>query len=61
MDGTLETACRICGLDVDDLRFDVRGLPLFVICECCGGESGYEASRRTRHVHLSPRRVPSQV
>ncbi|MFG2439886.1 hypothetical protein [Streptomyces sp. NPDC048508] len=42
MDGNLETVCRICGLDVGDLRFDVHGLPLFVICECCGGESGYE-------------------
>ncbi|MFG2310525.1 hypothetical protein ACGFS9_17900 [Streptomyces sp. NPDC048566] len=40
MEDRLETVCRTCGLDVDEVRFDASGLPLFVLCECCGGESG---------------------
>lgn len=42
MEGEVGTVCRICGLDVGDVRFDAYGLPLFVICDCCGCEAGYE-------------------
>ncbi|MFD3442942.1 hypothetical protein ACFWU3_36275 [Streptomyces sp. NPDC058685] len=40
MESGLETVCRICGLDVGEVRFDEHGLALFVICGCCGTESG---------------------
>ncbi|MFJ2770283.1 hypothetical protein [Streptomyces sp. NPDC087300] len=40
MESGLETVCRVCGLDVGEVRFDEHGLALFVICECCGTESG---------------------
>jgi hypothetical protein len=35
-----ETACRICGLDVGEVLFDEYGVPQYVICQCCYGESG---------------------
>jgi hypothetical protein len=40
MESGLETVCRICGLDVGEVRFDEHGLALFDICGCCGTESG---------------------
>ncbi len=40
MDDKSETACRICGLDDAAALFDEYGVPQYVICECCGNESG---------------------
>ncbi|SNX88703.1 hypothetical protein SAMN06272735_9197 [Streptomyces sp. TLI_55] len=42
MEGRVETVCRICGLDVGEVRFDGDGLSVFVVCACCGCESGVE-------------------
>jgi hypothetical protein len=35
-----ETACRVCGLDVGETLWDEFGAPQYVICQCCGMESG---------------------
>ncbi|MFF9046940.1 hypothetical protein [Streptomyces parvulus] len=35
-----ETACRICGYDDGDQLFNEYGVPQYVICPCCYGESG---------------------
>lgn len=40
-----ETACRVCGLDMGEVRFDEFGCSLHVICDCCGTESGYGDER----------------
>ena len=37
--GVVESRCRVCGLDEDDERF-IGGSPQYVICPCCGSESG---------------------
>ncbi|MFJ9999735.1 hypothetical protein [Streptomyces werraensis] len=42
MESRAETVCRIYGLDAGEVRFDEYGSPLFVICVCCGCESGVE-------------------
>ncbi|MGW9382010.1 hypothetical protein ACWHAO_28990 [Streptomyces albidoflavus] len=39
MENTVETACRICGLD-DGESLHEDGFPRYVICECCYNESG---------------------
>ncbi|MGW6054379.1 hypothetical protein [Streptomyces sp. NPDC055189] len=39
MENMVETACRICGLDDGEALF-AHGFPRYVICECCGNESG---------------------
>jgi len=39
----IETVCRVCGWDGEDIRWD-DGLPLYVICDCCGTEAGVEDS-----------------
>ncbi|MFE6888037.1 hypothetical protein [Streptomyces sp. NPDC057694] len=39
MEDTVESACRICGLDVGEALFE-HGFPNYVICQCCGNESG---------------------
>ncbi|MFE7129683.1 hypothetical protein ACFVIM_02365 [Streptomyces sp. NPDC057638] len=36
----MPTACRICGLDDGAELYDANGVPNYVICECCGNESG---------------------
>ncbi|MDX3456240.1 hypothetical protein PV396_30600 [Streptomyces sp. ME02-8801-2C] len=35
-----ETVCRVCGQDDGTLLRDGYGVPLYVICDCCGIESG---------------------
>ncbi|MDX3383405.1 hypothetical protein PV682_18305 [Streptomyces niveiscabiei] len=35
-----ETVCRICGRDEGDILRDRYGVPQYVICDCCGNESG---------------------
>ncbi|MEV7886652.1 hypothetical protein ACWD3I_19300 [Streptomyces sp. NPDC002817] len=40
MGNRTETACRICGYDDSDALFDQHGVPQYVICPCCGNESG---------------------
>lgn len=35
-----ETACRVCGLDDGEELYDQYGVPQYVICGCCGVESG---------------------
>lgn len=40
----LETICRVCGFDEDDERYTDGGLPEYVICHCCGAESGVDDS-----------------
>ncbi|MFE9539647.1 hypothetical protein [Streptomyces sp. NPDC006691] len=39
MEDTIESACRICGLDDGEALFE-HGFPTYVICDCCGNESG---------------------
>lgn len=39
MRGRAEDHCRVCGLDVGEAR-DEYGVPQYVICDCCGNESG---------------------
>ncbi|ALM36766.1 hypothetical protein P405_15815 [Streptomyces sp. FR-008] len=39
MENTVETACRICGLDDGESLYE-DGFPRYVICECCYNESG---------------------
>ncbi len=39
---TAETRCRVCGLDEDDERFRGAGSAQYVICSCCGAESGVD-------------------
>jgi hypothetical protein len=38
--GKPETACRVCGLDDGEELYDKYGVPQYIICECCGNESG---------------------
>ncbi|MFI9832360.1 hypothetical protein ACIHIX_32275 [Streptomyces sp. NPDC051913] len=40
MEIVIETACRICGQDDGEALFDEYGVPQYVICFCCGNESG---------------------
>ncbi|CAM5564065.1 hypothetical protein [Streptomyces canus] len=35
-----ETVCRVCGRDDGSLLWDRHGVPQYVICDCCGIESG---------------------
>ncbi|MEU6227020.1 hypothetical protein [Streptomyces sp. NPDC047042] len=35
-----ETVCRVCGRDDGTLLWDGYGAPQYVICDCCGIESG---------------------
>ncbi|GGZ41423.1 hypothetical protein [Streptomyces poonensis] len=35
-----ETACRVCGVDDGEILWGAHGFPLYVICDCCGTESG---------------------
>ncbi|MGI5196348.1 hypothetical protein ACQEVY_22315 [Streptomyces sp. CA-288835] len=37
---TPETACRVCGLDDGEVLWNEFGVPQYVICSCCGMESG---------------------
>jgi hypothetical protein len=36
----VESICRVCGLDEDDERWTVPDGAQYVICSCCGAESG---------------------
>jgi hypothetical protein len=42
MENSTESLCRICGLDFGSCPSWVEGVPQYVICECCGMESGLE-------------------
>jgi hypothetical protein len=33
--------CRVCGLDQGEPVWEDETTPLFIICPCCGTESGY--------------------
>lgn len=49
----VESICRVCGYNDGDHRFNGLGHPEYVICPCCGSESGVDDSdldqvRRTR-------------
>ncbi|MFF1302288.1 hypothetical protein [Streptomyces sp. NPDC058307] len=35
-----ETTCRVCGRDDGEVLWDQHGVPQYVICDCCGIESG---------------------
>ncbi|MFE7049327.1 hypothetical protein ACFVAM_13300 [Streptomyces californicus] len=37
-----ERVCRICGFDFEDVATWEHGVPQYVICLCCGMESGLE-------------------
>ena len=37
-----ESVCRVCGWDAEEVRWDATGAALFVHCDCCGSESGYQ-------------------
>ena len=39
-----EGVCRVCGYDDDDERYSDRDVPEYVICPCCGAESGVDDS-----------------
>lgn len=51
MEFMAETVCRICGLDMVEVRFDEFGCSLHTICDCCGTESEYgdEKVNQVRH------------
>ncbi|MFI2511702.1 hypothetical protein [Streptomyces sp. NPDC018972] len=55
MEFIAETVCRVCGLDVGEVRFDEAGCSLHVVCDCCGTESGYgdERVNQVRHLRRS--------
>lgn len=38
MENTVDTVCRICGLDYGESLYE-DGFPRYVICECCYNES----------------------
>ena len=38
----VEGICRVCGLDEDDERWTGPDSAQYVICSCCGAESGVE-------------------
>lgn len=38
----IEYTCRVCGLITEDIRWDDFGCPTYIICDCCGAESGYQ-------------------
>ncbi|NEA58978.1 hypothetical protein G3I60_33685 [Streptomyces sp. SID13666] len=40
MEASIETSCRICGLTDGKTHIWKDGEPLYIICECCGMESG---------------------
>jgi hypothetical protein len=40
-----ESVCRVCGYDdVGEERYSAGGVPEYVICPCCGAESGVDDS-----------------
>ena len=34
--------CRVCGWDDGDEFYDESGSPTYIICHCCGAESGLD-------------------
>jgi hypothetical protein len=40
--GMVESICRVCGLDEDDERWTGPDGAQYVICSCCGAESGVD-------------------
>lgn len=38
----VESICRVCGLDEDDERWTGPDGAQYVICSCCGAESGVD-------------------
>ena len=38
----VESICRVCGLDEDDERWTGAVRAQYVICSCCGAESGVD-------------------
>lgn len=47
------TRCRICGWDLGEPGW-VDGDPLYIICACCGGETGVDDySRAARSKYLT--------
>ena len=66
--GLAETSCRVCGFDDPSECRYVGGAPQYVICPCCGSESGVddlrpESVRRARDAwvaHGRPWREPGQ-
>jgi len=42
-----ETVCRVGGWDDGDEFYDETGAPTYIICDCCGAESGlHEYSKK---------------
>ncbi len=39
-----ECICKICGYDIYPDKFRGGDTPTYIICPCCGAESGYEDS-----------------
>jgi hypothetical protein len=40
--GMVESICRVCGFDEDDERWTRSDGAQYVICSCCGAESGVD-------------------
>lgn len=55
--GSIETVCRVCGYDPEDLFWEGSN-PTYLICDCCGAEAGVDdlnpkVARRSRSEWLA--------